>query len=380
MRDPRIEALGRHRVSRRSFLSASVGTLTLGLLAGCAAPASPPPAQPTAAPAAPKPSSAAAAPTTAAPAAAPSKAAAGQVVLRFGCPVAESTTQVQAMKRFADELGKLSGGQFKVEVYPNLQLGSLREMMENTQLGTQQMALVTPAVAAPFVRKLDVMTLLFLGGSIEKVYAAVDGSFGKRLDDEAQKAGLKILGWWYAAPRQFLNNRRPINTPDDLAGMKIRVINSPVWVKSISAIGANPVALDFGEVYSAMQQNVIDGYENLATDVYRGKFYEVAKYMSLSYHLYDVFTVFVNKKLYDGFTPEQQKMVVQAMKSATDWQRPAQAADIEESQSQLRKLIAVNDISEANRALFKEKVKPVWSQFEQDLGKDLIDEAIRAMA
>ncbi|MHB0871770.1 MAG: TRAP transporter substrate-binding protein [Chloroflexota bacterium] len=301
-------------------------------------------------------------------------------MLRFGCPVAESTTQVQAMKRFGDELGKLSGGQFKVEVYPSNQLGGLREMMENTQLGTQQMALVTPAVAAPFVKTLDVMTLLFLSTSIEKVYAAVDGDFGKRLDADAQKAGLKILGWWYAAPRQFCNNRRPINTPDDLSGLKIRVINSPVWVKSITALGANPVAMDFGEIYSALQQNVIDGYENLATDVYRGKFYEVIKYMSMSYHLYDVFTVFINKKLFDGFTPDQQKMVGEAIRTATTWQRPAQAADIEESMTQLRKLIAVNDISAQNLALFKEKVRPVYSQFEQDLGKDLIAEAIKVLS
>ncbi len=303
----------------------------------------------------------------------------GPIVLRFGAAQAPATANVRAMELFREELGKLSGGQFKVEVYPSGQLGSFRETMEAVQLGSQQMQVATPAIASPFARKMDVMSLLFLAGSREKVFAAVDGEFGKRLNTAMEEAGFKILAWWDAAPRHFLNNRRPINTPEDLKGLKIRVMESPVWVKSMTALGANPVALDFKELFSALQQNVIDGYEGIATDVDKQSMYQVVKYMSLSSHLFDVFGVYINKRLYDGFTPEQQRMVNEAMKTATAWQRRTQAADVAESQAKLRNLMQVNEITPANRQLHADRVRPIYRDFERDLGKDLIDEAIKAL-
>lgn len=307
------------------------------------------------------------------------RAASGPIVLRFGAAQAPATANVRAMEVFKDELGKLSGGQFRVEVYPSGQLGSFRETMEAVQLGSQQMQIATPSIASPFARKMDVMSLLFLAGSKEKVFAAVDGEFGKRLNTAMEEVGFKILAWWDAAPRHFLNNRRPISTPDDLKGLKIRVQESPVWVKSMTVLGANPVSMDFKELFSALQQNVIDGYEGLVTDVDKQSMYQVVKCLSLSSHLFDVFGVYMNKKLYDGLTPDQQRMLHEAMKTATAWQRKTQAADVEESQKKLRTLMQVNDISPANRKLFADKVRPVYRDFEKDLGKDLIDEAIKAM-
>jgi tripartite ATP-independent transporter DctP family solute receptor len=332
-------------VTRRSFLQSTLAASALGALGGTAA-----------------------------------NAATGQIILRFGAVQAPATANVRAMELFKTELAKLSGGQFKVEVYPSGQLGSFRECMEAVQLGTQQMQVATPAIAAPFAKKMDVMSLLFLAGSKEKVFAAVDGEFGKRLNTAMEEVGFKILGWWDTGPRHFLNNRRPTNTPEDLKGLKIRVIESPVWLKSMTALGANPVAMDYKELFSALQQNVIDGYEGIVTDIDKSSMYQVVKYLSLSYHLFDVFGVYINKKLFEGFTQEQQRMIADAMRVVTTWQRKTQAADVEESQNKLRKLMQVNEISEANRKLFAERVRPVYREFEKDLGKELIDAAIKAMS
>jgi tripartite ATP-independent transporter DctP family solute receptor len=331
-------------VPRRSFLQSALAASALGALGGTAA-----------------------------------RAATSQIILRFGAVQAPATANVRAMELFKTELAKLSGGLFRVEVYPSGQLGSFRECMEAVQLGTQQMQVATPAIASPFAKKMDVMSLLFLAGSKDKVFAATDGDFGKRLDAAMEEVGFKILGWWDTGPRHFLNNRKPTNAPDDLKGLKMRVQESAVWVKSMTALGANPVALDYKELFSALQQNVIDGYEGIVTDVDKSSMYQVVKYLSLSYHLFDVFGVYINKKLFDGFTQEQKTMVAEAMRTATVWQRKTQAADIEESQTKLRKVMQVNEISEANRKLFVEKVRPVYKDFEKDLGKDLIDAAIRAM-
>jgi tripartite ATP-independent transporter DctP family solute receptor len=241
------------------------------------------------------------------------------------------------------------------------------------------MLVATPAVAAPFAKKMDVMTLLFMASSKEAVFAAVDGDFGKRLDTAMADVGFKILGWWDTGPRHFLNNKRPINTPDDLKGLKMRVIPSPAWVKSMTALGANPVAMDYKELFSALQQNVIDGYEGIVTDVDKSSMYQVVKYLSLSNHLFDVFGIYMNKKKFESFTPQQRKIISDAMRTATAWQRKAQTEEIEESMQKLKIVMQVNEISPANRKLFIDKVRPVYKEFETDLGKDLIDAAMKAM-
>ena len=307
------------------------------------------------------------------------KAATGQIVLRFGAGQEPASANVRAMEVFKKELATLSGGQFKVEVYPSGQLGSFRECMEAVQMGTQQMQVITPAIPALLAPKLDVMSLLYLGSSKQKVFAAVDGDFGKRLNSVAEEAGLRILSWWDCGPRHFLNNRKPINTPDDLKGLKMRVLESPIWLKTIATLGATPMVIDFRELFTALQQHVIDGYEGIDTDIYKFSMYQVVKYFSLSYHLYDVFAVFINKGLADRFTQEQQKMVSEALRIATVWQRKAQAADIDEFHEKLKGLMQVNEISEANRALFVKKVRPLYAEFEPTLGKELIDAAIKAM-
>ncbi len=339
---------GRRRVTRRSFLRTSLTTIALGVPGiGLAARAV--------------------------------KAAGTPIVLRFGSGQPLGHANIRAMELFRDELGKLSSGGFKVEVYPAGQLGGITEGMEATQVGTQQMQVGTPATVAPIVKELDVMSLLFVAGSEEKLFAAVDGDFGQYIGAAAERAGLKPLAWWAAGSRNFLNNRRPINTPDDVKGLKIRVIGSPVWIKSMTALGANPVTMDYSEIYSALQSNVVDGYENLFTDVDKSGMYNVVKYLSLSRHLFDIFTVYINKKLFDGLSTEQKQMVMQAMNTATAFQRKAQTADGQQSLQKLRGVMQVNDVSDANRRLFAEKVQPVYAEMEKTLGKDLVDRAIKAM-
>jgi tripartite ATP-independent transporter DctP family solute receptor len=302
------------------------------------------------------------------------------ITLRFGNVQAPSHANSRAQDVFKTELEKLSGGQLKVENYPNGQLGGIRPQVEATKAGIQEMVVSNPAMMSTFAKDMDVMNLLFLPKSQQKVWDAVEkGELGKRLASNAEASGFVLLGWWALGGRNFLNNKRPINVPDDLKGLKMRVQVSPVWVKSMQAMGANPISMDFVEVYGALQTGVIDGYENLFADVYKGKFYEVVKYMSLSEHQYDLFNVFINKSMFDGLTADQQNMIRTAMKTATDWQRKAQEADQLEAQEKLKTLLAMNEVSPENRKLFAEKCKPVWVESEARLGKDLVDLAIKEM-
>lgn len=298
-------------------------------------------------------------------------------VLRFGGPLPLTTNYGQAMVKFSDEVAKRSANRINVQLFPSGQLGGLKDMVTAVQLGTQSMVMVTPTWIANFAKQLDVLSLLYLSKSQERLFASLDGPFGRKLAGYAEGVGFKMLGWWNGGPRHVLNNVRPVNTPDDMKGLKLRSQTSQVWLQCLRALGANPVSLDFPEVYLALQQHTVDGYENPGPDVVGGKFYEVVKYMSLTSHLFDIFVVAMNKGVWDGLTPADKAVVEELIGIATAFQRAAEALEVNTALDFLRSKIQVNDVSESNRKLFAEKVQPIYASFEATIGKDLIAEAIR---
>ena len=145
------------------------------------------------------------------------------------------------------------------------------------------------------------------------------------------------------------------------------------------ALGANPAALDYAEVYLALQQKTVDGLDLGLPDAISGKFAEVIKYATLTSHVTDFFAASMNKALYDGMTTEEKGMIKAAMKTATDWQWKQQATDIAEAEDKLKNLIQIIHLTDAERAEFAKATRPVYAQFEASIGKDLIDDAIRAL-
>ena len=313
------------------------------------------------------------------PLATPALAQGRQRALRFGSPMSTNTTYHEAMVTFADELAKLSANKLKVELYPNAQLGGLKDMLTAVQLGTQSMLITVPAWYSNFIKQMDVLSLPFLIPSPERLRAALDGDFGTRLDTYAGAAGFKLLSPWTIGPRHIVSNTRPVHTPKDMDGQKLRVISSQVYLQMFRALGANPVAMDYAEVYLALQQKTIDGFDSGLPEMITGKYYEVTKYASLTSHVIDVFIVGMNKALWDGFAAEEQAMINAALKTATDAQHIAQTKTIAESREKLAPLIQINDVAVAERALFIEATQPVVKQFEASIGKDLVDAARQAL-
>jgi tripartite ATP-independent transporter DctP family solute receptor len=315
-----------------------------------------------------------------APLAAPAIAQGRQRALRFGSPMPTNTTYHQAMIDFSEELAKLSNGKLKVDLFPNAQLGGLKDMLTAVQLGTQSMLITVPAWYSNFIKQMDVMSLPFLIGSPQKLRTAMEGEFGARMDSYAAGAGFKLLSPWLTGPRHVLNNTRPVHTPKDLEGLKLRVISSQVYLQTFRALGANPVPMDYAEVYLGLQQKTVDGFDNGLPDIVTGKYYEVVKYGSLTSHVMDLFIVGMNKGLWDGFANEEKAMITQALKKATDRQWTDQIKAIEEAQTKLKGLIEINDITAAERAQFVTATDPVLKNFEGSLGKDLIDAAHKALS
>ncbi len=300
--------------------------------------------------------------------------------LRFGSPMPTSTSYHHAMEIFAEEMGKLSGGKLKIELYPNAQLGGLKDMLTSVQLGTQSMLITVPAWYSSFVKQMDVFTLPFLVGSPEKLRSALEGSFGNKIEGHARDAGFQIVGYWLTGPRHMLNNVRPIKTVADMAGLKMRIISSQVYMAAFRSLGANPAALDYAEVYLALQQKTVDGMDLGLPDVISGKFPEVVKYATLTSHVIDFFAASMNKALYDGMSAEEKGMIKQAMKTATDWQWTQQMADIAAAEVKLKDVIQIIHLTDAEKAEFAKATRPIYAQFEGTIGKDLIDEAIKALS
>jgi len=300
--------------------------------------------------------------------------------LRFGHSQPPDTNAHQAILMFGKELARLSSGKLKLEVYPSSQLGGLAEMLQSVQAGGLSMSMAVPAWYSSFVKPLDAFTLPYLVSSEARLRAALDGTLGKELTRRADSAGFVMTGYWLLGGRHIVNKRGPVNTPADCKGLKVRVINSQVYIQTFRALGANPVAMDPSELYLALQQGVIDGFEFPLQDLVSAKLYEVAKYVSLDRHTIDFYAVSTNKALWTSLAAEEQGMIAQAMKTAMDWQWKTQPVVIADAETKLRGMIQVNDITPANRKLFLDATRPVYKSFEGSIGKDFIDLAVKELS
>jgi C4-dicarboxylate-binding protein DctP len=247
------------------------------------------------------------------------------------------------------------------------------------QVGSLPMTMAVPAWYSRFMKPIDAFTLPYLVSSQDRLRPALEGRLGAEIVKLGEAAGFKVLGYWLMGGRHIVNKVRAIHRPADCAGLKIRVINSQVYIQAFRALGANTVAMDPSELYLALQQGVVDGFEYPLPDLLSYKLYEVTKYLSLDGHTTDFFLVSINKGIWDALAPEEQGMVSQAMKTAMDWQWKAQPEEIADALAKLKTLLQVNEIAPADKELFVKATRPVYQQFEGTIGKDFLELAMREL-
>lgn len=293
--------------------------------------------------------------------------------LRYGHMLPADSIYHRAIVMFGDELAKLSGGKLKVQVFPDSQLGTIPEMMSATQTGSLQMTMAVSAWFSKFMKPLDAFTLPYIVPSADRLHTALNGALGQKIAAMGESTGFQMVGYWLIGGRHIVNKVRPVHTPADCAGLKIRVINSPVYIQMFRALGATAVAMDPSELYLALQQGVVDGFEYPLPDMISYKFYEVAKYITLDGHTTDFFLIAINRPLWLNFSKEQQDMIGQAMKTAMDWQWREQPGEIDKSLDKLKTLMQVIELTPAQKDQFVTATKPVYAQFESSVGKDFLD-------
>lgn len=292
--------------------------------------------------------------------------------LRFGHMLPVDSIYHQALVKFGEELAKLSGGKMKLDIFPSSQLGSIAEMMQSVQAGSLTMSMAVPAWYSSFMKPMDAFTLPYLVSAQEKLKPALEGKVGAEIARFGEGAGFKVIGYWLMGGRHIVNKVRPVNAPDDCKGLKIRVINSQVYMQAFRALGSNPIAMDPSQLYLALQQGVVDGFEYPLPDLVSYKLYEVAKFLSLDQHTTDFFVVSTSTKTWAALSADEQGMVARAMKTAMDWQWQAQPQEIDNALAKLRTLMTVNDIAPASKELFVKQTRPIYQQFEASIGKDFL--------
>lgn len=240
----------------------------------------------------------------------------GQQVLRLAHNAAPGNPKAEASLRFAELVEKKTNGRIKVVVGGSSQYADDVEALTSMRLGVLAFSANSQGATSNVVPQFAVLGLPFLFQDLPQAWKVMDGPFGDELRKYAAQRGLVLLALWDNGIRHASNNVRPIRTPEDLAGVKIRTPADPITVEIFQALGANPTPLPFSELYIALQQGVVDGQENPLMNIYSSKLHEVQKFISLTGHKYESTPLLASKALFDKLSTADQQAILDAAKEA----------------------------------------------------------------
>jgi len=308
--------------------------------------------------------------------------AAEPVIIKFSHVVAPNTPKGKAADYFKKLAEERTKGRVKVEVYPNSQLYKDREEVEALQLGAVQMLAPSLSKFGPLgVRAFELFDLPYIFPNKETLYRVMDGEIGKKLFSQLEPKGIIGLEYWDNGFKHMSANR-PLRKVEDFKGLKMRIQSSKVLEAQMKSLGANPQVMAFSEVYSALQQGVVDGTENPISNLYTQKMHEVQKHLTLSQHGYLGYAVIVNKAFWEGLPADLRKTLEQAMQEATAYERDIAQKENDDALAAVRKAgtTEVYVLPLQERLNWWKALLPVHKEFEDKIGRDLIQAAYRVAA
>ncbi len=278
------------------------------------------------------------------------------------------------MEAFMAEVTEKTGGALKGKVFHAGVLGSQPDAIEQVRLGIIDFGVFSLGPMGQAVPETNVVSLPFIFKDVPSMYKLMDGEGGEALGKALEAKGIVALGYYDAGARSFYNSIKPINTPDDVEGMKVRVMNNDLFVGMIESMGGNATPMAFAEVYQSIKTGVVDGAENNPPSYESTSHFEVAQYYSMSQHLIIPECLCMSKKTFDSLTPEQQDVVREAGRKSTDLQRKLWQ-EREKASMEIVKAggVTVNEI--ADKSTFQAAMTPVYDSFLADNPdmKDLVD-------
>lgn len=288
-------------------------------------------------------------------------------IVRFGYGLNEDSNQGRAVKFFADSVAKATGNKWKIKAFGSASLGSDPQMQNALIGGAQEIMVGSTATLVGIVSDFGVYDLPFIFANEKEADAVLDGPFGQKLMAKLQENGLVGLVYWENGFRNLTNSKHPITKMEDMQGVKLRVMQNPIYIDMFKGFGANPVPLAFSELFAAMEAKAVDGQENPVTTIESSKFYEVQKYLSLTKHVYSPWIVLASKKWWDGLSADEKSAVMKAAIASRDFERKDSREASAKALGTLKaKGMQITEISNAELARMRATTTPAVTKFAND--------------
>ena len=298
-------------------------------------------------------------------------AATAQTVLNFAHSTAQNSHYSMGVQAFGKKLSELSGGKYEIREQAAGARGGERDVIEGLQIGSVELTISSTGPLGNFVPEALVLDLPFLFKDYASARGVLDGEIGQELLDKVSENNLVALAWSENGFRHVTNSSRPINTPADLQGLKIRTMENPVHMEAFRAAGASPTPMAFPEVFAALQQNVIDGQENPIPVITASKFWEVQSNLTLTGHVYSPAIILASPSLWDGLSDEEKGWFEEAAKVAVEATRAKVEADEANGVALLRQN-GMNVVETVDQAAFQQAVAPAYDSFKAKYGDEML--------
>ncbi|HEY1028741.1 MAG TPA: TRAP transporter substrate-binding protein [Pseudomonas sp.] len=300
--------------------------------------------------------------------------------IKFAATSPKGTPPAIGMELFAEKVAERSGGKIKVRTFPNGVLGGDVQVLSSLQGGVIEMMTWNAGLMLNHVTDFGILDFPFLYTDTAKVDAMLDGEVGKMLTDQLPQQNLVGLAFWELGVRNLTNNKRPVEKMEDIAGLKVRAQQSPLFLDVWSALGANPTPLPFTEVHTALETGTVDGQENPAALILASRFNEVQKYLSLTHHNYNPQIVLIGKGFWDKLNDDEKKLLTDvAMEVRLEQRRISREADSKAIAELQASGMQVNQLPDEEVARIQERIRPVVDKYAAQIDPELVRKVYEAM-
>ncbi len=302
--------------------------------------------------------------------------------LRFGHVHVNGELAAELEQEFADRVNQRAKGELVVKVFPAEQLGKEVDLIQQVKSGALDITTPSMAALSNLVPALEIASAPFLWKDWAQAESVIRGPAFQPIFDELKDKHntLMLTKIWYWGWRNLTTGKQAVNKPEDMAGMKIRVPESPVWVEMIKAMGAAPTPIPFGEVYTALQQKLVDGQENPIPTIYARKFYEVQGHLSMTKHMLQNNTMIINKRSLEKLSPELQKILLEEAAAVSEKNTKLQQEQETKMLEDIRKSGKTAIVDTPDRAAFAAKMAPAYASLEARWGKANLERVRAAVA
>lgn len=302
-------------------------------------------------------------------------------IIRFGYGLNEQSNQGRAAKVFADEVARLSGNKMQIRAIGAAALGSDVQMQQALIGGAQEMMVGSTATLVGIVKEMAIWDTPFLFNNEKEADAILDGPIGKKVMDKLDEKGLVGLVYWENGFRNLTNSRKPVRTVDDFTGIKLRVMQNPVFIETFRSLGADAVPMAFSELFTALETKAVDGQENPFNTILSSKFYEVQPHLAVTNHVYSPWIVLVSKRYWDRLSAAEKKVLMDAAVKSRDFERKDTREEGARALAELKaKGMQVTTFSAADTDAMRARLTRVNATIAANVGQALWDETQAELA